>query len=127
TRLTIDREYDASQDRFLNAYRLTLTAHGRPLASKRVELWYVARDAAGYDSWCHHPIAERMKMGGRLISGETNDTGQARFALTEFDAKTSVHDSYQLFARFNADRSDPDYKAASTPQCEFYAVSHGNR
>ena len=127
TQLKIDRDYDAQQDRFLNAYMLTLTADGRPLANKKVELWYVARDAPGYDSWCHNPIAERMKLGGKLISAATNGAGQARFVLAEFDGKTSVHDSYQLFARFNADRSDPDYKPVSTPQCEFYAFSHGNR
>ncbi|MBI3866632.1 MAG: exo-alpha-sialidase [Planctomycetia bacterium] len=127
TRLNIDRGYDAAQDRFLNEYLLTLTADGRPLPEKNIELWYVARDAPGYDSWCHKPISERMKAGGKLISATTDARGQARFALAEFDARTIVHDSYQLFARFNADRSDPDFAPATTPQCEFYAVSHGNR
>jgi hypothetical protein len=127
TRLRIERDYDAKKDRYPNTYTATLTADGRPLSRKTVELWYVARDKPGYDSWCHVPIAERMKRGGKLLRAETDPAGRAHFVLGEFDSETNPHASYQLFARFNADRSDQHYKPATTPQCEFYAVSHGNR
>lgn len=127
TRLTIERDYDSKQDRFRNAYTVSLSANGRPVANKKIELWFVARGAPGYDSWCHAPIAERMKRGGKLMSATTDADGKAHVELAEFDKSASPHDSYQLFARFNAARSDADYKPASTPQCEFYAVSHGNR
>jgi hypothetical protein len=126
TRLALEREYDPAQNRFLNAYKVALTADGRPLVGKKVEIWYVARDAPGYESFHHSPIAERMRRGGKLVQGATDQRGIARFHLPEFDAVTNPHLSYQLFARFNADRSYPDFKPASTSLCEFYAFHHGN-
>jgi len=126
TRLNIEREFDPQENRFSNVYTLTLTAGGKPIASKTVELWYVSRYQPGYDSWCHTPIETRMKQGGKLIRAKTDQTGKARFKLPEYDKVTNIHLSYQLFARFNADRSDPDYKPAATPQNEFYAFHHGN-
>jgi hypothetical protein len=68
-----------------------------------------------------------MQAGGKRVAAATDAAGKARFVLAEFDGRTDPHHSYQLFARFNADRSDAQYMPAATPQCEFYAVSHGNR
>lgn len=127
TRLRLERDYDSDNDLFENAYTVTLTVDDRPLADKTIELWYVRRDQPGYDSWSHVPVAERMKRGGKLLRAMTNAAGEAKFVMSEFDAETNPHLSYQLFARFNADRTDPDYKAATTAQIEFYAVSHGHR
>jgi hypothetical protein len=127
TRLAIEREYDATQNRFLNVYQVHLTVDERPLPGKKVELWYVVRDAPGYEPFNHSPISERMQRGGKLLDARTDSSGTARFALAEFDKITDPHASYQLFARFNADRSDADFKPATTPLCEFYASHHGPR
>ena len=126
TRLNIEREFDSQQNRFSNAYTVTLTAGGKPVPGKTVELWYVSRYQPGYDSWYHTPIETRMKQGGKLIRAKTDQTGKARFKLPEYDKVRNIHLSYQLFARFNADRSDLDYKPAATPQNEFYTFHHSN-
>lgn len=126
TRLRIERDFDPQANLFLNAYTFTLTTGEKPVPGKTIELWYVSRDQPGYDSWCHTPIETRMKQGGKLLKAQTDRTGKAQFRLPEYDNVKNIHLSYQLFARFNADRSDPDYKPAATPQIEFYALHHGN-
>ena len=129
TKLWIARSYDEGKRRFLNSYIISLTlalpnaTTGSPLADKDVEVWYVARDSPGYDSWNSKPLGERMKMGGKLVTVHTDAAGKATLQLPEFDAVASIHASYQMVVRFNTGRMYPDYDATELPQLEFYANS----
>src|SRR5262249_19524863 len=99
TRLRLERDYDPKKDRYLNAYTVTLTVDGRPLPKRTVELWYVARDAPGYDSWCHTPLAERMKRGGKLLRAVTDTAGQAHSVLAHLVRGTQPPPPAQHLAR----------------------------
>ena len=151
-KLWIERGYDEARRTFLNSFTISLTSTvhssihsstnplihqstnpsihqsinqpaGSPLAEKDIQVWYVARDAPGYDSWNSKPLAERMKKGGKTVSVRTDATGKARLDLPEFDGTASIHASYQMVIRFNADHTYPDYNSAQLPQLEFYANS----
>jgi hypothetical protein len=82
-----------------------------------------ARDTPGYDSWNSKPLAERMKLGGKILTVRTGADGTADLALPEFDGITSIHASYQMVIRFNAEHQYPDYQPAQLPQLEYYANS----
>lgn len=122
TQLELTRLFDRSKNRFRNAYTLALRCDGVPLADKEVEFWYVERNQAGYDSWNKLPLEERMKMGGTLLRLRTRKDGTALVELDQLDKITDVHHSVQMIARFNLDRSDPNFKPAQTPQFEPYTV-----
>ena len=121
TRILVDREYDDEAGRYRNAYVLTLDCDGQPVAGKDLEFWYVGRDQPGYDSFSTRPLPERMRMGGKSVTARTAADGKGRVELPEMDSERNPHLSYQFVVRFNADRSDPDYKPAQTPQFESYA------
>jgi hypothetical protein len=122
TRIQVVRDDDKPRRLWLNRYKLTLTQDGEPLPGKELEFWYAERDQAGYDSWNSVPLEQRMKAGGTMIRAMTNEHGLATVQLPKrFDEATNPHLSYQMVARFNADRSDPAYKPYQTPQLEFYA------
>ncbi|HZQ48466.1 MAG TPA: hypothetical protein VFC07_15725, partial [Verrucomicrobiae bacterium] len=123
TKLWIERGYDEAKKSFLNSYTITLTADNAALAGKDIQVWYVARDAPGYDSWNSRPLAERMKLGGKSVVVHTGADGKATLNLPEFDGITSIHASYQMVVRFNADHVYPDCKPAQLPQLEYYANS----
>ena len=123
TRLWIERGFDAGKKNFLNAYTISLTSNGAPLPEKDIQVWYVARDAPGYDSWNKTSLEERMKAGGKSLTLRTGSDGKARLELPEFDGITNIHASYQLVVRFNADHKYPEHKPAQLPQLEFYANS----
>ena len=59
-------------------------------------------------------------MGGHFIRVLTGPDGKAYVDLSHLDAIQDPHRSIQLVARFNADRSDPDYKPYQSCQFEFY-------
>ena len=124
TRIEIERDFDEAASRWRNAYTLTLSCDGAPLADKELEFWYVERDQPGYDSYNSRPLQERMKSGGRIVKVRTGADGKAHVAIPHLDAIENIHYSYQLLARFNMDRSDPDYKPVQSLQLEFYAYSH---
>jgi hypothetical protein len=94
------------------------------LPSKDVEVWYVSRDAPGYDPWNKKSLGDRMKLGGKTIVVTTRGDGQATFSLPEFDGITDIHQSYQMVVRFNPQHQYPALKPAQLPQLEFYA-NHG--
>src|ERR1043166_5379230 len=100
-KLWIERGYDEARRTFLNSFTISLTSTvhssihsstnplihqstnpsihqsinqpaGSPLAEKDIQVWYVARDAPGYDSWNSKPLAERMKKGGKTVSVRTD-------------------------------------------------------
>jgi hypothetical protein len=121
TALELDRNFDSVQSRWSNFYKLTLTADGQPLVGKTVELWFVERDKPGYDSYNKVPLEQRMRAGGELIRAVTDLQGEATIAIPRLDAITNREHTVQMIARFNADRSDGDYKPAQTPQFEFYS------
>jgi hypothetical protein len=136
TRLWIERNYDVTRRSFLNSYTVTLSgfnptspsntnsAGAFPLPSKDVEVWYVSRDAPGYDPWNKKSLGDRMKLGGKTIVVTTRGDGQATFSLPEFDGITDIHQSYQMVVRFNPQHQYPPLKPAQLPQLEFYA-NHG--
>jgi hypothetical protein len=94
-----------------------------PLPGRDLQVWYVARDAPGYDSWNSKPLTERMKLGGKALTLKTDAAGKARLVLPEFDGITNIHASYQVVVRFNADRQYPEYNPTELPQLEYYANS----
>lgn len=124
TQILVERDFDEQKGKFRNTYTLSLTCDGEPLPEKELEFWYVERYKPAYDSWGSQPLEERMRTGGESIKVRTDATGRAHVSLPHLDEVENVHLSYQFVVRFNADRSDPDYKPAQTPQFEFYANSY---
>jgi hypothetical protein len=122
-KLWIERAFDNAKKSFLNRYTISLKADDKPLPNKEIEVWYVARDQPCYDSYNSKPLAERMKLGGKTVTLTTNDKGEAQLNLPEFDNIESIHASYQMVIRFNADHHDKDYNSAQLPQLEYYANS----
>ena len=123
TRLWIERGYDEARKNFLNSYTISLTSNDTPLPEKDIQVWYVARDTPGYDSYNSKPLAERMKAGGKIVTIRTDTSGHAKLDLPEFDGITDIHRSYQLVIRFNPDGQYPNFKPAQLPQLEYYANS----
>ena len=123
TKLWVDRGFDEVKQSFLNSYTISLTSNNAPLADKDIEVWYVARDAPGYDSWNSKLLAERMKLGGKSLTLHTGPDGKAKLVLPEFDGIANIHATYQMVIRFNAGHQYPDYKPAQLPQLEYYANS----
>jgi hypothetical protein len=123
TKLWIDRGYDKNHKRFLNSFAISLSGDGKPLGNKAIDVWYVARDQPGYDSFNSRPLEARLKLGGKRVTLHTGEDGIAKLQLPEFDGIASVHASYQLVIRFNADHVDPRYASVSLPQLEYYANS----
>jgi hypothetical protein len=119
--IELTREFDESKSCWRNAYTLKLTCGGQPLAGKELEFWFVERGKPGYDSWNKMPLEERMKIGGEVLRVRTDENGIARVSLPQLDEVESPHHTTQIVVRYNADRGDPDYKAAQTPQFEFYS------
>lgn len=124
TRLRITRDYDAEARQWRNSFVLHLTQDGQPVPGRELEFWYVERYQPGYDSYNAVPLEQRMRAGGTLVRMATDADGRAQLQLPErFDQTTDPHLSYQVVARFNADRSDPTCKPCQTPQLEFYALA----
>jgi len=124
TKLAVERDFDPSRRAWPNAYTVSLTADEKPLANKEIEFWYAMRYQPGYDSLGTVPLEERMRMGGRLMKLRTDADGKARVLLRELDEVDNPHLSYQFVARFNADRSDPDYRPAQSQQWTLYCICH---
>ena len=132
TTLEVVRDYDQAEERWKNAYTITLRCGEEPLASKEIEIWYAERDKPGYDSHGSQTLEERMKAGGRLLKTVTDSQGIAHVALPEFDdpdyihrdwpGSQEVHFIYQLIARFNHDYADPEYKPVQSCQFSFCAI-----
>jgi hypothetical protein len=123
TKLWISRGYEETKKRFLNSFTISLTGNGKPLESAAIDVWYVARDQPGYDSFNSQPLEARLKSGGKRVTLHTGEDGTANLKLPEFDGIASIHASYQMVIRFNADHTDPRYASASLPQLEYYANS----
>lgn len=123
TKLELSRDFDSATARWMNVYHLRLTFDEKPLANKEVEFWYAERDKPGYDPKLRYSLEQRMSMGGRTIRVRTDDNGAAVVRLPELDRIVDIHHSIQLVARFNSDRSDPQYQEAQTPMFENYSYA----
>ena len=124
TRIDVERDFDEARNRYLNAYAVTLTSDEKALADKELEFWYVMRYQPGYNAFNSVPLEERMKMGGKIIKARTDRDGKAHVAMPDLDKIDELHMTYQFVVRFNADRSDPDYRPAQTRQLMFYAKAY---
>lgn len=122
-KLWIERDIDELKHNFLNAFEISLTSNGVAVTNRDVEVWYVARGAPGYDSWNSRPLADRMKMGGKIVTLGTDKNGHAKLRLPEFDGITDIHASYQMVVRFNASQRYIDFNPTQLPQVEYYANS----
>ncbi len=111
TRLTMERDYDAATGRWPNAYTLTLTSDGQPLADKEVTFQYTP--------------GKHLPLPGETLTLRTDVQGKAHVALPDaFDEVEDRHAAYTVRATFNADRTDPDFKPARAPSMHFYALAH---
>ena len=124
TKIEIERDYDETANRWKNAYTIRLLCGGEPVAGKELDFWYVERNQPGYDSWNKDSLADRMKMGGKLIKLRSAADGIARVSLEEFDSVENVHLSYQFVVRFNSDRQYAEYKPVQSHQFSFYAIHY---
>jgi hypothetical protein len=120
TDLKLSRVYDESQRKYICAFDAVLTAtDGKPIANKPVEISWVARGAAGYEPfggatpWVH---------GDKQIA-KTNDQGVARFDLRDQEKATSIHQTYQIAARFDPDRKDDQFLPSTSLMLEYYALT----
>ena len=121
TRIELTRDFDKTRSRWRNAYTLKLTCEGEPLVGEELEFWFVERDQPGYDSYNKDSLEERMKKGGEVIRVRTDKQGMAQVTIPRLDRIENIHHSSQIVARFNADRSNLQYKPAQTPMFEFYS------
>ena len=121
TRIELTRDFDKTRSRWRNAYTLRLTCEGEPLVGEELEFWFVERDQPGYDSYNKDSLEERMKKGGEVIRVRTDKQGMAQVTIPRLDRIENIHHSSQIVARFNADRSNLQYKPAQTPMFEFYS------
>jgi len=135
TKILVARDFDAEKRRWLNGYTVTLRCDDNPLPDKEVEFWYAERWPGGkgdtpeaYDPFGLIPLEKRMTLGGKRLKAKTDSMGNAHFSLPDLDKIADenklkeLHHSIQVVARFNADRSIPEYKSAQTPQMEFYTI-----
>jgi hypothetical protein len=123
TNLELTRDFNPSQSRWNNSFTLKLTRDGEPLGGKEIEVWWVERQKPGYESFPKHTLEERMKLGGHLLRVQTSSGGIATVALSELDSVADPHYSYQIIARFNANKRDLDNKPTETAMFNFYANS----
>jgi hypothetical protein len=120
TRLKLARVYDAKLNKYICAFDATLTTEkGEPIAGKPVEFSLVARDAAGYEPfgggtpWVH---------GSKKVA-KTNAEGVARVDYPEQQEITNIHQTFQVAARFDPERTDKVYQRATSLTIEYYAVT----
>jgi len=118
--LTVERDFDDSLGRFVNAYTLSLTAKGRPLANRPVEFWIVQPGDPAFGGRNLLPLETRIAMGGQTFNLHTNAQGKAHVALPELDGITDRYHQHRFVARFNTDRADPTCTAVQTPQFMVY-------
>jgi hypothetical protein len=128
TSMSLMRDYDEETMCWPNRYTVSLSAGGKPLPGKDVELWWVRNgEPGGMSGETCRPLDERINKGGVLLSAVTDTEGKAHFTLEEpGDAgsrhwKDDISDYIYLVARFNRDRRDADYKPAQTLQYGFYS------
>ena len=120
TRLKLERTFDETARKYVCAFSATLTTtDGKPIAGKPIEFSVVARGAPGYEPfggatpWVH----------GAKQTIKTDAHGVARASYPEQSAITDIHQTFQVAARFDPERQDPQYLAATSLTIEYYAVT----
>lgn len=109
TRLRLIRKFDAAANQFTNTVTVTLTADGKPLAGKTVQVWCGAS-------------ADRRRDSGATAKATTGADGRVDVRLPGIGSEGQ----FEVLAHFNEDGSDKGYQPADSAVCLFYAVSHGN-
>lgn len=97
--VAVERVFDPETQKYPNAYRITLTSEGQPVADRELE----------------------FKTSGKTITVRTGADGTAMVALPDKDGITDVHSSYSFVVQFNMDRKDPEYKPTQSQRFSFYA------
>jgi hypothetical protein len=118
--LTLQRVFDARAGKYVGAFDATLTtSDGRPVSGKPIEFSIVARGAPGYSPFGGGtPWVQGAK---RIVT--TNADGAARATYPDQEAITDIQQTFQIAARFDPDRSDPQYLSSTSLTIEYYAVT----
>lgn len=118
--LKLTRVFDEKAGKYICAFDATLTtADGTPIADRPIEFSVVARDAPGYEPfgggtpWVH---------GAKQLV-PTNEKGVARVEYPEQAQTTNIHQTYQIAARFDPDRTDAEFGPSTSLMVEYYAVT----
>ncbi len=103
TRLTLDRKLSDDKSRYVNTFEARLTAKGKPLSNRQIELkikntWRPQPDGR------ENPVA--LEDSPDVRKAVTDSDGIARFILTDKDHINDIHHGYQLVTRFTPQPGD---------------------
>jgi hypothetical protein len=117
TRLTLDRELSESEGRFVNTWRATLTADGKPVAGREIvfrteEVWH--RDSRANQT----PLAESRN----VRRARTDEAGVARLRMDEKERIPDLHHAYRVDAVFEPANGDT-LQACAGPLEMAYALT----
>jgi hypothetical protein len=120
SKLALSRVFDEKAGKYICAFDATLTSEdGKPIANRPIEFSIVGRDQPGYE-----PFGGAMPWEhGSKKTATTDAKGVARVEYPDQQKVTSIHQTYQIAARFDPDRKDAEYAPATSLMVEYYAVT----
>lgn len=120
TKLRLGRVFDEAKRQYVCAFDATLTTEdGKAVANQPVEFSIVGRDEPGYEAFGGAKPWEKGKK--QVVT--TNERGVARVEYPEQDKITSVHKTFQVCARFNAEGKVEGFVPAVSVVMEYYAMT----
>jgi len=122
TRLTLKRRLRPDGNKFINAYDAKLTAGGRPVADREIELRLLP---VWTPEGKHEP--RDVREAGELRRAVTDAEGVARFELTELDRIPDVHFAYRLAASFSPKSGDELAPCLGPERMAYAMTSERNR
>ena len=118
--LALRRVFDPAAKRYVCAFDATLTTtDGKPVAGKPVEFAIVPRGAAGYEEFGG---GKPWEHGAKQVV-KTDANGVARVNYRDQETTTDIHQTYQVAARFDPERTDAEYLPATSYTIEYYALT----
>ena len=120
SQLKLARVYDEAAGKYICAFDGTLmTTDGKPIPDKPIEFSIVARGTPGYE-----PFGGATPwVYGSKQTIKTNAHGVARVTYSDQSAIQDIHQTYQIAARFDPDRHDPQYLPSTSLTIEYYAMT----
>jgi hypothetical protein len=118
TQLTIERLMTPEKNQYVNAFEVTLTSGGKPLANKRVQVaWHVNSQSKKYHT------GDYMKNDDPRVAGTREETttdanGKAKIDLSKLeDHPPTIHCHYRVTAWF-----DPDDAMLTPSRSDVYSA-----